>query len=224
MKNIKIAIDGASSTGKSTLAKRLATHFSYVYVDSGAMYRAITHYALEHHWIGTGFFYKEQLIEALDDIALVFSENSGLLLNNSPIEPFIRTLNVSDYVSQVATVSEVRRFLVNQQRIIGQNGGVVMDGRDIGTVVFPTAELKLYLTASLRLRAKRRHQELLSRGEKVSYEAVLDNIEKRDTMDQNRNDSPLQKAKDAVLLCTDSWSVNKLLDKVITLAKKQMKP
>ncbi|RYY31420.1 MAG: (d)CMP kinase, partial [Sphingobacteriaceae bacterium] len=179
-KKITIAIDGFSSTGKSTLAKQLAAHLGYAYVDTGAMYRAVTLYALEKGYISEIQFNKEALINSLPDISLQFLFNPELgfaemYLNEHNVEQLIRTLHVSGFVSRVAEVSEVRAKLVEQQQHMGENKGVVMDGRDIGTVVFPDAELKLFMTASPETRAHRRYDELTQKGQQVTYEEVLKN-------------------------------------------------
>ena len=203
MKNITIAIDGFSSTGKSTIAKELATKLKYVYVDSGAMYRAIALYAMQHNLITENFFDKEKLISDLNKIDLTFKFNSLLgfaemYLNNINVEQEIRSLDVSNFVSKIAEVSEVRKKLVEQQQKMGMNKGVVMDGRDIGTVVFPNAELKLFLNASAEKRAKRRYNELIKRGDKVTYNEILNNVVYRDHIDSTREDSPLIIAEDAI--------------------------
>lgn len=203
MKKITIAIDGFSSTGKSTLAKQLAKELEYVYVDTGAMYRAVTYFAMKHDFIGADFFYKEVLIEALPKILLEFKFNADLgfaemYLNNENVEKQIRTIEVSNFVSKVAEVSEVRAKLVEQQQEMGKNKAIVMDGRDIGTVVFPNAELKIFMTASPETRAQRRFDELQQKGDNVSYEDVLKNVVERDYIDTHREDSPLVIANDAV--------------------------
>ncbi|MBO9584533.1 MAG: (d)CMP kinase [Flavobacterium sp.] len=203
MKKITIAIDGFSSTGKSTLAKQLAKELEYVYVDTGAMYRAVAYFAMQHNLIGTDFFKKEALIEALSDIKLEFRFNSDLgfaemYLNGENVEKQIRTIEVSNFVSKVAAVSEVRAKLVEQQQEMGTNKAIVMDGRDIGTVVFPNAELKIFMTASAETRAQRRFDELQQKGDNVSYEEVLKNVMERDYMDTHREDSPLVIADDAI--------------------------
>ena len=203
MKKITIAIDGFSSTGKSTLAKQLAKELEYVYVDTGAMYRAVAYFAMQHNLIGADFFKKEALIEALADIKLEFRFNADLgfaemYLNGENVEKQIRTIEVSNYVSKVAAVSEVRAKLVEQQQEMGTNKAIVMDGRDIGTVVFPNAELKIFMTASAETRAQRRFDELQAKGDNVSYEEVLKNVVERDYMDTHREDSPLVIADDAI--------------------------
>jgi len=178
MNKITIAIDGLSSTGKSTVAKQLAKKLNYIYVDTGAMYRAVTYFALENKFIGNDFFKEEALISRLNDISITFKFNEALgfaevYLNGKNIESDIRTLRVSKYVSPVATLSEVRRKLVEQQQLMGKDKGVVMDGRDIGTVVFPEAELKIFMIASAETRAKRRYKELLERGHNLSHDEII---------------------------------------------------
>lgn len=203
MKKITIAIDGFSSTGKSTLAKQLAKHLSYIFVDSGAMYRAITYFALQNDYINQDFFNKEKIIESLPQIKLEFQFNpkvgfAEIYLNNTNVEKEIRTIQVSSFVSKIAEISQVRAKLVEQQKEMGKNKGIVMDGRDIGTVVFPTAELKIFMTASAQTRAQRRYDEMSSNGENVSFDEVLKNVQERDFIDSHREDSPLIKADDAI--------------------------
>ena len=203
MKTITIAIDGFSSTGKSTLAKQLAQHLGYVYVDTGAMYRAITFFAMQNGYISNNFFDIETLINALPSIKLHFEFSAELgfaemFLNNINVEKEIRTLEVSNFVSKVAEVSQVRSKLVEQQKEMGKNKAIVMDGRDIGTVVFPDAELKIFMTASAETRAQRRFDELEAKGDVVTYEEVLENVQKRDYIDTHREDSPLKMANDAI--------------------------
>ena len=203
MKKITIAIDGFSSTGKSTLAKQLAKALSYVYVDTGAMYRAVTLFAMQKGFIGSGKNDFDGLVRSLEDIVLKFSYNEELgfaemFLNGKNVEKDIRTLEVSRNVSQVAEIEEVRTKLVELQKEMGEEKGIVMDGRDIGTVVFPNAELKIFMTASPGKRAYRRYKELLERGDNVVYEDILENVQKRDYIDSHREISPLKKADDAV--------------------------
>jgi cytidylate kinase len=224
MEHITIAIDGYSSTGKSTIAKQLAKALGYIYVDSGAMYRAVTLYAMQNQLIEEGLFNKEQLIAQLKDIEIVFKFNNKLgfaevYLNGQNVESEIRTLEVSQFVSQVSTLSEVRQQLVKQQQVFGKHKAVVMDGRDIGTVVFPNAELKLFMTASASIRAKRRYKELLDKGENISFEDVLENVKSRDLIDSTRNDSPLIKADDAIELDNSELSLEQQFDIVFSLAK-----
>lgn len=202
-KKITIAIDGFSSTGKSTLAKQLAKHLGYVYVDTGAMYRAVTFFAMQNGYINADSFDKQSLINSLPSIKLQFKFNTDLgfaemYLNDVNVETEIRTIEVSSFVSKVAEVSEVRAKLVEQQKEMGKNKAIVMDGRDIGTVVFPDAELKIFMTASATTRAQRRFDELQQKGDDVTYEAVLKNVEERDYIDTHRVDSPLVKAEDAI--------------------------
>ena len=202
-KQITIAIDGFSSTGKSTLAKQLAQQLGYIYVDTGAMYRAVAYFAMQNQLISVDSFNKVDLVNQLKNIVLEFKFNSELgfaemYLNGVNVEKAIRTIEVSGYVSKVAEVSEVRAKLVEQQQEMGKNKGIVMDGRDIGTVVFPDAELKIFMTASAATRAQRRFDELVQKGDSVSYDEVLKNVEERDYIDTHREDSPLVMAEDAV--------------------------
>lgn len=201
-KKITIAIDGFSSTGKSTVAKQLARELGYVYVDTGAMYRAVTLYALRKKFISEAGFDSEALVSNLSHIKLKFIFNAAagfgeMYLNGENVEKEIRQMEVSQYVSKVAAVPEVREMLVAQQQEMGKEKGIVMDGRDIGTVVFPAAELKIFMTASARERAQRRFMELKERGENVTFEEVLKNVQERDLLDTTRKDSPLVKADDA---------------------------
>ena len=200
---ITITIDGYSSTGKSTIAKELAKRLGYIYVDSGAMYRAVALFAFQQKWIGTDFFQVRSLVENLKHVSITFVYNAELgfaetYLNGINVESDIRSLEISNYVSRVAAIPEVRKLLVSLQKEMGVSKGVVMDGRDIGTVVFPDAELKLFMTASPDTRAKRRYDELRARGEEVTYQAILENVIYRDHLDTTREDSPLTKAIDAV--------------------------
>ena len=203
MDKITIAIDGYSSTGKSTLAKQLAKHLGYIYVDTGAMYRAVTLFAMENGYISKDYFDKETLINSLASIKLNFEFNPELgfaemFLNDTNVEKQIRTIEVSNFVSKVAEVSEVRTKLVEQQKEMGKGKGIVMDGRDIGTVVFQKAELKIFMTASSETRAQRRFDELQAKGDSVTYEEVLKNVQERDYIDSHRIDSPLIIADDAI--------------------------
>ncbi len=203
MKKITIAIDGFSSTGKSTLAKQLAKHLGYVYVDTGAMYRAVALFAMQKGYISSSSFDKQALINDIPNIKLHFEFNADLgfaemFLNDVNVEKEIRTIEVSSFVSKVAEVSEVRAKLVEQQKEMGKNKAIVMDGRDIGTVVFPDAELKIFMTASAETRAQRRFDELQAKGDNVSYEDVLKNVQERDYIDTHRDDSPLVIADDAI--------------------------
>ena len=215
---IVIAIDGASSTGKSTLAKGLAKALDIAHVDSGAMYRGVTLYAQQQHWITETSFNTQALIDNLDDVQLMF-KGARLLLNGNDISDAIRTMAVSKAVSRVAAVSEVRAFLVSQQRTIAAYQSVVMDGRDIGTVVFPNADLKLFLTADPNIRAKRRYEELVPIDATVTFEQILENITQRDHLDSTRADSPLVQAHDAVSIVASDYDITALQDYVMTLVQ-----
>ena len=222
MKKITIAIDGFSSTGKSTLAKQIAKHLGYVFVDSGAMYRAITLFALQNNFIGNDFLNKNALLDQLENINLSFKYNENLgfseiYLNDNNVEKEIRTLEVSNFVSRIAEISEVRSALVNQQQLMGKNKAIVMDGRDIGTIVFPDAELKIFMNASLEIKAKRRFDELTQKGENVTFEAVLENVKERDYIDTHREDSPLTKAEDAIEIDNSDLDRVQQFDQVLTL-------
>lgn len=223
-KKITIAIDGFSSTGKSTLAKQLARYLGYVYVDTGAMYRAVTLYAIQEGLISEGFFNKEGLISSLDDISLQFLYNPDLefaeiYLNEENVEKEIRTLAVSQLVSHVAEVPEVRARLVEQQKHMGEKKGVVMDGRDIGTVVFPNAELKIFMNSAPGVRAQRRFKELIELGQQVTYEDVYKNVIDRDYIDTHREDSPLVKAEDAIEMDNSYISKSEQFEKVLAIVK-----
>lgn len=223
MQKITIAIDGYSSTGKSTVAKQLAKFLGYIYVDSGAMYRAVTLFAMEGGYIDEDNFDVEGLILNLDTIHISFTLNqdtqiADVYLNGNNVEKKIRTLEVSNFVSPVAAVSEVRSMLVKQQQQMGEEKGVVMDGRDIGTVVFPNAELKIFMTASAEKRAQRRYSELIDRGDHVDYQAVLKNIQERDYIDTHRADSPLIKANDAIEIDNSNMTLDEQFQKVLQLA------
>lgn len=228
MKKITIAIDGFSSTGKSTIAKQLAHKLMYIYVDSGAMYRAVTYFAMQNDLIAESFFNKDGLIKKLNDINLEFKYNPELgfgeiYLNSVNIENEIRTLEVSKLVSRVAEVSEVRKKLVEQQKKFGENKGVVMDGRDIGTVVFPNAELKLFMNASADKRAKRRFDELIKRGDEVTFDEILKNVEYRDRIDSTRKDSPLIKAEDAIGIDNSDLDLEQQFEEVYKIVKEIIK-
>ena len=219
---ITIAIDGFSSTGKSTLAKQLATALGYVYVDSGAMYRAVALFAMQNGYINQDFLDKETLIASLPFIHLQFKFNPDLgfaemYLNETNVEQEIRTIQVSNFVSKVAEISQVRAKLVEQQQQMGKDKGVVMDGRDIATVVFPDAELKIFMTASAQTRAQRRFEELCQKGDAVSFEEVLKNVEERDYIDTHRADSPLVKALDAIEIDNSHLSREEQFEKVLAL-------
>lgn len=222
MKKITIAIDGFSSTGKSTLAKQIAAKLGYVYVDTGAMYRAVTFFAMQNGYINAESFDKQSLINSLPFIKLHFEFNPNLgfgemYLNDVNVESEIRTIEVSGFVSKVAEVSQVRSKLVEQQQQMGKDKGIVMDGRDIGTVVFPDAELKIFMTASAQTRAKRRFDELQQKGQNVSFEAVFQNVQERDHIDTHRDDSPLRKAKNAVEIDNSHLTREEQCEQVLSL-------
>ena len=228
MKKITIAIDGFSSTGKSTLAKQLANQLGYIYVDTGAMYRAVTLFAMQNGYINADFFDKETLINSLLSIKLYFKFNSDLgfaemYLNEVSVETEIRTIEVSRFVSKVAEVSEVRAKLVEQQKEMGKNKGIVMDGRDIGTVVFPDAELKIFMTASASTRAQRRYDELVMKGDTVTFEEVLKNVEERDYIDTHREDSPLVMAADAIEIDNSHLNRKEQFELVLELVQESTK-
>lgn len=220
MKKITIALDGHSSTGKSTIAQRLAAALGYVYVDTGAMYRAITLFALERGLIDDkGEIDVPGLIGALPEATLEFvpdadSGRSHMFLNGKNVEREIRSMRVSNLVSRVSAIGEVREMLVEMQQKIGRTKGIVMDGRDIGTVVFPDAELKLFLTASPETRAARRYKELLDRGEEVGYAEVLKNVQERDRIDSTRAVSPLRRAKDAIAFDNSDMGLEEQFERI----------
>jgi len=225
MSKITIAIDGYSSTGKSTIARQLAQTLGYIYVDSGAMYRAVTLYALRAELIQNDVLDKEKLVESLPSIFLQFTFNpkkgyAEVYLNNKNVEGDIRNLEVSKYVSRVAEIPEVRRKLVAIQQELGKNKGVVMDGRDIGTVVFPEADLKLFLNAAPDKRATRRYKELLERGDEVTFEEVLENVEFRDHIDSTRAVSPLKKAEDAIVIDNTDMGLKEQFERVLNIANR----
>ena len=228
MNKIVIAIDGFSSTGKSTIAKRLAKQLNYIYVDTGAMYRAVTYFALKNDFIKNKKLDSEALISSLQDINIAFKFNDELgfaevYLNGENIESEIRTLEVSSYVSPVATLSQVRRKLVEQQQLMGKGKGIVMDGRDIGTVVFPDAELKIFMTASVETRAKRRFKELLERDHNLSYDKVLENVITRDRIDSTREDSPLVIADNAIEIDNSDLNIEEQVETILKLVNKSIK-
>ena len=204
-RKIIIAIDGHSSCGKSTMAKSLAQELGYIYIDSGAMYRVVTLYALRNGLITNGVPDREKLIAGLKNIKITFKWDEVLgknttFLNGENVEEEIRRLEVSENVSPISTIAEVRHEMVKQQRENGTNKGIVMDGRDIGTVVFPDAELKIFMTASPEIRAQRRYLELKEKGQVVDFNSILQNVEGRDEIDSNREVSPLKRADDALIL------------------------
>lgn len=228
MKKIIIAIDGYSSTGKSTIAKRVANTLQYLYIDTGAMYRAVTFLALKRGFISEGkqtlTIDKDSLLIALKQSIICFEHNpelgvSEIYLNGQNIEKEIRGLSVASYVSEVAKIPEIRAYLVALQREMGREKGVVMDGRDIGTVVFPEAELKIFMTASEQIRAQRRFLELQQKGEVTTYEEVLQNIQKRDYEDTHRKESPLQKALEAIEIDNSSTTIEEVVHKIVSLVR-----
>jgi cytidylate kinase len=221
-KKIIIAIDGWSSCGKSTLAKELAKELGYLYVDSGAMYRAITLYFLRNHVDWTD---KSEVKKALKEISLEFvynekSQQSEMHLNEENVEYVIRDLVVAEKVSDVAAIKEVRKFAVEQQQLMGKKKGIIMDGRDIGTVVFPKAELKIFLTADNAVRVERRFKELFEKNPNVTIEEIKANLEMRDYIDSNREESPLRKADDAILVDNTNLTAKETIQKVEKFAKK----
>jgi CMP/dCMP kinase len=219
MKKIIITIDGWSSCGKSTLARQLAKTLGYVYIDSGAMYRAITLYFLRN---SIDFDKKEEIDEALKNIQLEFEYNpktqqSEILLNGEQVEYLIRDLLVAEKVSEVAAIKEVRELAVAQQQLMGKKKGIIMDGRDIGTTVFPKAELKLFMTADIAVRVERRFKEMFAKNPNVSIEEVKNNLEMRDYIDSNREVSPLRKADDAIVLDNSQLTMEQQLKFAIGL-------
>ena len=213
MKKITIAIDGFSSCGKSTMAKDLAKEIGYIYVDTGAMYRSVTLFALRHNLFNAdGTIREEELKEQMKDINISFQLNKttgrpDTYLNGENVENDIRTMEVSSHVSPIATLSFVREALVAQQQRMGAEKGIVMDGRDIGTVVFPKAELKIFVTASAEVRAQRRYDELKAKGMDADYADILKNVEERDYIDSHRATSPLRKADDAIELDNSNLTI-----------------
>ena len=223
-KKITIAIDGFSSTGKSTIAKLIANKYNYIYVDTGAMYRAVTLFAKNNGFVAQDFLDQDSLIARLSEISLrfQFNENLGfaeMLLNNTNVEKEIRTLEISQLVSKIAAISEVRKKLVAEQQVMEKNGGIVMDGRDIGTVVFPDAELKIFMIASSEKRAKRRYNELIEKGDIVSYEDILFNLQERDRLDSTRDDSPLVKANNAIEIDNSDLGIEEQFEKICELVE-----
>ena len=225
MRKITIAIDGYSSCGKSTVAKGLAGKLGYAYIDSGAMYRAVTFYCLQEDIIKNGKFNEEKVVDALKDIQLEFRLNdkiglSEIYLNGMNVEENIRDMHVSNYVSPVSAIKKVREKIVAMQRKFGVAKGIVMDGRDIGTNVFPDAELKIFMTADENIRAERRWKELKEKGIAVSMEEVKKNIAQRDYEDTHRQHNPLRKADDAIVLDNSKMTIEEQLNFAVGLAKK----
>jgi len=227
-KRITVAIDGYSSTGKSTIAKQLASKLGYVYVDSGAMYRAMTLFSMQKGYISSSQFCVQDLIDNLDNASLEFIYNETLgfaemYLNDVNVEKSIRSLEVSNLVSKVSAIPEVRRKLVAIQKEIGKNKAVVMDGRDIGSVVFTDAELKIFMTSSAETRAQRRYDELIQKGEKVSYQDVFTNVVERDRVDTSRKDSPLVKADGAIEIDNSQLSKEKQFEIILKLVEEKLR-
>jgi cytidylate kinase len=210
MKKIIVAIDGFSSCGKSTMAKKLAQETGYIYVDTGAMYRAVSLFCIRNKWMTNTNIDQESIEKHIKSIHLEFKQNNigktDIFLNGENVENEIRTLEVANGASRISTLGFVRRELVRQQQLMGIKKGIVMDGRDIGTVVFPEAELKIFLTASPEIRAKRRYDELKVQGINIKFEDVFENVKERDDRDQNRAESPLRKADDAIIIDNSSLS------------------
>ncbi len=226
-KKIIIAIDGYSSTGKSTFAKEIAKMLGYTYIDSGAMYRAATLYCLENNLIAGDKIKTDELINDLDNIDISFQYNSGshlfeTLLNGKNVEEKIRTVYVSNYVSPVSKIKELREKMVAIQRNMGKDKGIVMDGRDIGTVVFPQADLKIFMTASAHIRAQRRYDELIEKGMDVSFKEIENNILERDRIDSGREISPLKKADDAIALDNSNISIEEQMKWLMNIIEEKL--
>ncbi|HIP36675.1 MAG TPA: (d)CMP kinase [Crocinitomix sp.] len=227
MKQATIAIDGYSSCGKSTLAKEIAKKLNYRYVDSGAMYRAVTYYLIKNGILKDGHYLKESVLKSLPKILIDFSFNrekgiSETILNGINVEKQIRSLEISKQVSPISTIKEVREKLVSLQQKMGKKGGVVMDGRDIGTVVFPNAEIKLFMTASTDIRAERRYKELIEKGQKVNLDEVRHSIQKRDYIDTTREISPLMQANDAVVIDNTELSKEEQLELALNIINEKI--
>jgi cytidylate kinase len=225
-KKLVIAIDGYSSCGKSTIAKDLAKVLNYIYIDTGAMYRAVTLYAMRNGIIKDGKIDVEKLHDSLSGIKVSFRKNpeTGLnetYLNGENVEKEIRRMDVSSNVSLISAIKEVREYLVKLQREMAQQGGVVMDGRDIGTVVLPDADLKIFMTAKPEVRAERRYKELQAKGENVSFEEIMKNLEERDHLDTTRKESPLRQADDAIVLDNSNMTPQEQLDWIVDIVNKK---
>ena len=219
MKRLTIAIDGHASTGKSSIAKRIAIKYGYIYINSGSMYRAVTLFAIENKLLQLLDNNIDLFINKLKNISINFRFNknnliSEIFLNNRNVEKEIVSLKVSNFVSKVAAIPKIRKEMVKLQRNIDRTKGVVMDGRDIGSVVFPDADLKLFLTASDTVRAKRRFEEMINKGLSVSYDEILNNIRNRDMLDSSRSDSPLKIEKDAILIDNSNMSIDEQLKQI----------
>jgi cytidylate kinase len=226
MKKIIVAIDGYSSCGKSTMAKELAKEVGYIYVDSGAMYRAVSLFAIQQGWLHENSIDEFSLKNELQHLHIEFKTNakgvSETFLNGRNVETEIRTLEVANGASRVSTLAYVREELVRQQQLMGDKKGIVMDGRDIGTVVFPHADLKIFLTASPEVRAHRRLDEMIAKGENVSFQEVLANVKERDDRDTNRTESPLRKADDAILIDNSNLTMTEQRELLRTLFYKKV--
>ena len=225
MQKITIAIDGYSSTGKSTLAKQLAKALGYIYVDTGAMYRAVTLFAMRNGFIGRGEERLQALVKLLPKINLKFVPNtelgfSEMYLNGENVEHEIRQMEVSEHVSRISELEQVRYKLVEMQKTMGKGKGIVMDGRDIGTTVFPDAELKVFMKASSQARATRRYKELLDRGENVTYDEVFENVRKRDHIDTHREFSPLRKADGAIEFDNSDMGLKEQFERLESIARR----
>jgi cytidylate kinase len=223
LRKIVIAIDGYSACGKSTTAKEVAAILGYRYIDTGAMYRAVTLYFLEHHISLTN---PKEINKALHDIHISFHVNSKgvneTFLNGLSVEKDIRKMRISENVSPVSTLKDVRVAMVEQQRRMGRDKAVVMDGRDIGTVVFPNADLKFFMTADMQIRGFRRQQELLEKGQMIDLDDVIKNIQERDEIDTSRKESPLRQAEDALVIDTTHVTIDEQVDEVVRLALSPM--
>ena len=227
MKKLTIAIDGHASTGKSSIAKEIAIKYGYIYINSGSMYRAVTLFAIENKLLGLLNENIDLFIEKLKDISINFRFNqnnliSEIFLNNRNVEKEIGSLEVSNYVSKVAAIPEIRKEMVKLQRNIDRRIGVVMDGRDIGSVVFPNADIKLFLTASDTVRAKRRFEEMINNGLSVSYDDILNNIRNRDKLDSSRSDSPLIIEKDAIVIDNSNMSIDEQIKQIKQLIDRKI--
>ena len=227
MKKLTIAIDGHASTGKSSIAKEIAIKYGYIYINSGSMYRAVTLFAIENKLLGLLNDNIDLFIEKLKDISINFRFNqnnliSEIFLNNRNVEKEIGSLEVSNYVSKVAAIPEIRKEMVKLQRNIDRRKGVVMDGRDIGSVVFPNADIKLFLTASDTVRANRRFEEMINNGLSVSYDDILKNIRNRDKLDSSRSDSPLIIEKDAIVIDNSNMSIDEQIKQIKQLIDRKI--
>lgn len=227
MKKLTIAIDGHASTGKSSIAKEIAIKYGYIYINSGSMYRAVTLFAIENKLLGLLNDNIDLFIEKLKDISINFRFNqnnliSEIFLNNRNVEKEIGSLEVSNYVSEVAAIPEIRKEMVKLQRNIDRRKGVVMDGRDIGSVVFPNADIKLFLTASDTVRANRRYEEMINNGLSVSYDDILNNLRNRDKLDSSRSDSPLIIEKDAIVIDNSNMSIDEQIKQIKQLIDRKI--